>query len=131
MRYEDVVAAVTAARTRDWLHDDYYGTHVLKEDVRIWLREERDRHSTEFREDYVERLIRPEATKDAHVTLLFGAAPLKTFRILEVEGGRAHVPIPDAYGNVVDPLDLAVCRALDLLGMLDETMDRLKFEVKQ
>jgi hypothetical protein len=98
----------------EWLYDDDKGIYTYIKDLNITIRVVRDESGGTFSEPWHQGLPDPQATRSIH-ELYFGASYVGYEFIVNVDGGRASIPLPEnghgspwitakqyAFGKIID-----------------------------
>jgi hypothetical protein len=115
----------------DWLYDDDKGIFTLKSNLNITIRILRDDEDRSFTEPWHSSLPDPSATRSIH-ELYYGASYVGYEFIVNVDGGRASIPLPEDGHTApwITRDQHSFGRIVDRGGQLDDYLRRCKITVK-
>ncbi len=113
-----------------WLHDDTKGIWTLLEDLNVTIRAKTgEADEREFHEEWAKRVPNKSA-KMIEFDLYYGASFVETHYIVEVDGGRAYLPLPRAQTSFVPKDKYVFARCIDFQHSLDEYIERCQLQVE-
>lgn len=134
MTYEEILAFIlTTDPKEDWhgaslqLASEYF----LKEDPRLRFRAKHTEDGVQnenFRDEWANRHPDPNAAGYWH-ELYYDGNFIDRFILVAVDGARASVPPPDIETKMIEPLNYRVAQIFDVLGTLDEYIQRSGLQV--
>ena len=127
MTLDDVHNIISKGSAQDWIIDEQTGAFTYKNDLS--LRIEREKNETLFQEPWTDRHPNAKAYR-VDFTVYYGNSFVCRKTLVQVDGGRGMVPIPDrqTYSTVEkEDYDFARIVAYD---SIDEYMKRSRFSAK-
>ena len=130
MTYDELMEIILNSSFENWVYDDEKGIFTFREDLDIRIEERRSSSDRdEFNEEWATRHPDPHATR-VFYDIYYRSSFVKSFMLVSVDGGRAHLPLPESAVSTTIPYErYALARAVDYLGTLDEYIERFRLTV--
>ncbi|MDA3441288.1 hypothetical protein MJ046_13105 [Acinetobacter bereziniae] len=100
MQYNDIQNILNQGNPNDWLYFDELGVFTYKNDVNLRITRSRDGRNTPFNEPWAVSHPDPNATR-VFFTVYYGQSPVYQEMLVDVDGYRATLPLPDITTNQV------------------------------
>ena len=130
MTYEQLLHILQRAHPSDWLHQDKLGIYIYRYDVDI--RVERQPPLPDD-EDYTESWacqFTDSKPKKIHYHLYYNQSLIEPFTLVEVDNGKAQVPLPHHHIKLVIGIkDYALARIVDTQNSLDDYLQKCGIKI--
>jgi len=131
MTYYELIQAIIATEPDGWLRNDERSVFTLKSDLNVMVRES-SRNDGE-----PQKFMEPWATnfpdRNAYIKvfeLWYGGSFVSEYHFATVDGFRARLPYPNIEDHTITEEQYAVAVAVDLLGTLDDYLQRARIRVR-
>ncbi|ENX19381.1 hypothetical protein F892_03549 [Acinetobacter vivianii] len=94
MTYQDILNILRKGDSFDWLYFDNLGIYTYKNDVNLRIVRSRDERNTPFNEPWAVGHPDRNATR-VFFTVYYGQSPVYDKMLVDVDGYRATLPLPD------------------------------------
>lgn len=131
MTYEQLMMILQRALPADWLQHDELGIYTYRFDLNIRVeRQPALPDDSDYPESWACKFPGPKPRK-IHYHLFYNQSLISPFTLLEIDGGKAQVPLPHHHIKlVIDNNDYALARILDTENRLDEYLQQCGIKIE-
>lgn len=128
MTYEEFLALLDEEMPESWkvIHTDWAAEAFLREDPRLRIRVRHDDagvHCDDFKEPWANKHPDPRA-RSYWYDYVYEGNLIERFIMVDVDGHRATLPLPDANSTQVQARRYKVAQIFDRMGELDDYIQR-------
>lgn len=132
MTYDKLIEIIRSSKPSDWIYNDEQGVHTYRADlnIRIQRRTDDDITGRSFNEPWANCHPDPAASR-LLCDIYYGSSLVDAFMLVSVDGHRADLPLPEPQTKKIRRKDYELARAVDVLGTLDQYIQRSGLTVEE